>query len=222
MKATIPYIEQKFKEYNAAYFGGSLPPIPIELSNAKTFLGVCVYKSKRTLFGKTRNYDFRLRINTRIDLPEHEIEDTIIHEMIHYHIALNHIRDTSVHGKVFRQIMTEINEKYGRNIRISHRCTPEQREQAIDKRERYHVIAVVSFSDGRTGFKVLPRIRERILHYYKNVSMAKGVCSVDMYMCKNIFFNRYPNSGTLSVHYHDRTELTQHLSGAQIIDVRKL
>ena len=53
------------------------------------------------MFGGTKYYDFKLRINKRIDLPEQEIEDIIIHEMIHYHIAYNGIKDTSTHGRVF-------------------------------------------------------------------------------------------------------------------------
>ena len=39
MKATIPYIERKFEEFNQQMFAGKLPKLPIELSDAKTFLG---------------------------------------------------------------------------------------------------------------------------------------------------------------------------------------
>ena len=45
MKATIPYIEQKFEEFNQQMFAGQLPKLPIELSDAKTFLGVCAFKT---------------------------------------------------------------------------------------------------------------------------------------------------------------------------------
>ena len=65
-------------------FAGQLPKLPIELSDAKTFLGKCVFKIRKGNDGKNICYDFKLRINTRIDLPETEIEDTIIHEMNHY------------------------------------------------------------------------------------------------------------------------------------------
>lgn len=217
MRATIPYIERKFDEFNVLCFGGSLPRPPIELSNAKTFLGMCVYKKRRTLFGRTRCYDFRLRINTRIDLPESEIEDTIIHEMIHYHIALNGIRDTSAHGAEFRLLMNKINQTHGRNIRISHRISPEQREQAYDNRERWHVVAVVNFADGRTGLKVLPRIRERILRYYNEVGRADGIVSIELYMTKNVFFNRYPCSGALNIYYIERRILMEHLADAEVV-----
>jgi hypothetical protein len=59
VKATIPYIEQKFEEFNCQMFGGKLPKIPVELSDAKLedtsahgplFLGV-MNEIKRT-FGR--------------------------------------------------------------------------------------------------------------------------------------------------------------------------
>ena len=119
MIATISYVERKFAEFNRQMFAGQLPKLPIELSDAKTFLGKCVYRKRVKPNGKTENYDFRLRINTRIDLPEHEVEDTIIHEMIHYFIGWKQLEDTSSHGTIFRHIMNSINEKYGRHIRPS-------------------------------------------------------------------------------------------------------
>jgi hypothetical protein len=91
MKATIPYVEKKFEEFNQLMFDGKLPKLPIELSDAKTFLGLCVYKKRRTILGRTECYDFKLRISTRIDLVEAEVEDIIIHEMIHYYIGYNNL-----------------------------------------------------------------------------------------------------------------------------------
>ena len=215
MKATVPYIEQKFEEFNRQMFGGKLPKIPVELSDAKTFLGQCVFKTRRKPFGKTELYDFRLRINTRIDLPELEIEDTIIHEMIHYYIGYNKLEDVSSHGPLFLGIMNEINRKFGRHLTVSHRSTKEQREQLQDKRSHYHVIAVVTFHDGRTGVKVLPRVLRSILYYYNNVLANKEIASIHLYMSNNVFFNRYPNSSALKVHFLEADEINKQLAGAE-------
>lgn len=217
MFPTVEYIEKKFDEFNRLIFSGKLPPIPIELSNAKTFLGKCVYKKKRSLLGKVTNYDFHLRINVRVDLPEAEIEDTLIHEMIHYYIGVNQIKDTSSHGKVFRQMMTTINERYGRHITITHKSTPEQREQFIDKREHYRTIAVVRQHDGRVGIKVLPRVIETVVHYYNAVLTSPAVSDIELYLSKNPFFNRYPNSGALYVHFLDENVITENLKDAKQI-----
>lgn len=121
MKATIPYIQEKFNEFNQQMFDGCLPMLPIKLSKARTFLGILAYRRRRTLSGEIEKYDFRLRISTYHDLPEQELEDTIIHEMIHYYIGIKQLKDTSAHGKIFRKMMKDINERYGRHITISYR-----------------------------------------------------------------------------------------------------
>ena len=218
MKATIPYVEKKFEEFNLLMFGGKLPMLPIELSDAKTFLGVCVYKRKRTLLGRTVCYDFKLRINTRIDLAEQEVEDIIIHEMIHYYILVNKIKDSSSHGRVFRQMMNEINERFGRHIRISHKPTQEQKEQLYGTKQRWRVVAYVIFKDGRTGIKVLPRIMPKVINYYNVVGRESSVERIELYTTNDTFFNRYPTSSALRVHYIDKADAEEHLAGATRFD----
>ena len=215
MKATIPYIEQKFEEFNQQMFAGQLPKLPIELSDAKTFLGVCAFKTRKGKDGKEICYDFKLRINTRIDLPETEIEDTIIHEMIHYFIGYNQLEDASAHGPMFLHMMNSINAKYGRHLSVSYKVTKEQREQAIDAKQHWRVVAVVKFKDGRYGIKVLPRIQQRIVNYYTKVGSSKDVERVDLYMSNNVYFNRFPNSSVLNAHYVDIEEINKNIKGAE-------
>jgi len=215
MKATIPYVEKRFEEFNRLMFDGRLPKLPVELSDAKTFLGVCVYKKRRTLLGKTVCYDFKLRINTRIDLDEAEVEDIIIHEMIHYYIGYHGIVDTSAHGRVFREMMKGINERFGRHIKVSHRPTQEQKEQLCGNRRRWRMVAFVVFKDGRTGIKVLPRIVEKVVNYYNVMDRESCIERIEMYMTDDVFFNRYPSSSALRVHYIDRAEAEKHLAGAE-------
>lgn len=52
MIATVPYIEKKFEEFNQQIFAGKLPKLPVELSDAKTFLGLCVFKRRKGENGK--------------------------------------------------------------------------------------------------------------------------------------------------------------------------
>lgn len=220
MIATIPYIESKFDEFNSLIFDGRLPRLPIRLSKARTFLGACTFKKRRTMFGKIVCYDFVLRISTCFDLTERELEDIIIHEMIHYHICINRLEDTSVHGRLFRQMMGDINKKYGRNISISHRSTAVRQDGAASGRICWHVVAVLSFHDGRTGIKVLPHISRGILKYCKGVSGVREVRSVDLYMSDDVFFSRFPRSSALRVHYLDAADITGHLADAKKIECR--
>ena len=207
MKATILYIEQKFEEFNQQMFAGQLPKLPIELSDAKTFLGVCAFKTRKGKDGKKICYDFKLRINTRIDLPEEEIEDTIIHEMIHYFIGYNQLEDASAHGPMFLHMMNTINEKYGKHLSVSHKGTQEQNEQAVDTKQHWPVVAVVKFKDGRYGIQVLPRVQQRIVNYYNKVGNSNEVEKIELYMSNNIYFNRFPNSAALNVQYVDVEEI---------------
>jgi len=215
MKPTIPYIQQKVDEFNRQMFDGKLPPVPVTLSNARTFLGLCVYKRRRKLFGGIEKYDFKLRFSTRLDLMEEEVEDTIIHELIHYYIGVNNLKDSSAHGKLFRSIMESINARFGRHLTISHKCTKEQREQAVDKRRKLHAIAFVRFHNGRCGVKVLPRMVKHILHYYNGISRSPEIKQIELFMSDNPFFNRYPSSSALRVHYIDEATMMENLKDAQ-------
>ena len=219
MKPTLQFVQDKFREYNQLFFNGTLPELPIELSDAKGFIGVCRYRKRKLDDGTVELYDFRLSINTRIDLPEDEIEDTIIHEMIHYFIGINRLEDSSSHGPMFQHLMKSINEKYGRHISISHKSTTEEAEQAVDTRPRWHVIAVVTYFGGRQGIKVLPRVVERILAYNKGVKSAPGVERIEFFMSNNPFFNRFPNSAALNVYEVDQDDLKDHLKNAKKLTV---
>ena len=201
-------------------FAGKLPELPIELSDAKGFIGVCKYKKRRLEDGTIELYNFRLSINTRIDLPEEEIQDTIIHEMIHYFIGINRLEDSSSHGPMFQHLMKTINEKYGRHITISHKGTKEEAEQAVDKRAKWHVIAVVTYYGGRKGIKVLPRVIERILAYNKGVSTAPGVEQIDFFMSNDPFFNRFPNSAALNVYDLPNEDINMHLINSKQLIVK--
>ncbi len=176
---------------------------------------MCRFKRRRRADGKVENYDFSLRINRRIEMTEAVLEDTIIHEMIHYYIAFNQLTDTSSHGTLFRGLMEGVNERFGRHLTISHHPTEEQRKQAVDTRKRWHVVAVVAFTDGRSGVKVLPRLVQRILNYYNRVSSLREVESVRLYLSSDTFFNRFPTSSALNVIFSDAAEVAAHLKEAE-------
>lgn len=214
MKVTIPYIQQKFDEFNRLMFGGQLPRIPIELKDVKTYIGECVSHKKRLPDGRIQQFDFRLRFNTRYDLSEAVLEDTIIHEMIHYYIGYRQLKDRSSHGPLFKRIMQDINTKYGRHLTITHNNSADGAGLVCDTKKRWHVVAIVSFKNGKTGIKVLPRIVQRILHYYRCVGSNQTVDSIRLVMTNDRFFNPYPNSTSLYVHYIDRHILEPHLRDA--------
>ena len=219
MRPTVPYIQARFDEFNRTLFDGSLPAIPLELSRAASYVGVCTYKSRRKPFGRVEHYDFKIRISTRFDLPEEEVDDTIIHEMIHYYIWLNRIKDTSTHGKVFREMMEKINREHGRHVTVTHHSTKEQREAAIDRRPKPHIVAIVTFRDGRQGVKLLPRIAQRISRYHAALMRSGKVAGIEYFLETDPWFNRYPTSSAFNVVFAPMDEVRAHITGTVTLDV---
>ena len=205
MKPTVEYIQTHFDAYNRQFFGGALPTLPIKLSHAKGFLGKVTFVRKRQgLFVGYRNEDFVLRINVRIDLPEELVQDTILHEMIHYYIAVNQLRDTSTHGRLFRAEMARINEQGHRHITISHRLNEEQRAQAHIHKVR--AVAIVHFSDGKTGVKVVPKQEKHIRYWHRMAQRRFPIESIDWYLSDNPYFAQFPSSIAMKIFIVNKPE----------------
>lgn len=216
MKATVNYIKQRFDAFNIRMFGGSLPMPTVELSNSKSMLGQCV--TKRRAFRKGRGAcSCTLRISTRAEFSPDELDDVIIHEMIHYYIAFHGIKDTAPHGKVFREWMERVNKHYGRHVTVSHRMTDAEKEEMVDTRPRWHVVAVIRFLDGRTGIKVLPRTVRAVLNYYNGAKTNNMVESIRFFFCRDPYFNRYPTSSVLRAHLIEWEEAWKRLKDCREI-----
>ncbi len=226
MIADTAYIQLRFEEYNRLYFGGELPTIPIRLSNAKGFLGKVCYKrvrKKNNLLGRIggrieyENTDFVLRINTRIDLPEEVVEDTILHEMIHYYIAYHQWQDTSTHGALFRREMDRINRTGNRHIGISLRLTTEQQTQAIGT-PKMRIAGIVYFKDGKLGIKIVPKQIRAILQFQRQAEQHFDINHIDWYITKDEYFSKYPSSAALRIYLiDDYTKLNSALRNARRI-----
>ena len=214
MTPTVGYLEERFDAFNEMCFGSALPRISIRLSNARSFVGRLQYRRVRNWRGRpVRNEDFVLRISTRFDLPEAEIEDTLIHEMIHYYIAWKGLRDSSTHGRIFRAMMQEINAKYGRHLTISHKSAPEELD--AEKRIRAHCLCVCKLADGRTAVTVCATTRIRSIQ--RAFRLAPSVLSQQWYVSTDPWFNRFPRCRTPKVFPIEADILLSHLEGAEKI-----
>ena len=63
-------------------------------------------------WGRTKFYDFSISVSNYYKLTTEQIDDVLIHEMIHYSIAYTGLKDTSSHGIVFRGMMDKINRTF--------------------------------------------------------------------------------------------------------------
>jgi len=211
MRPTKEYIERKYEELNNLCFGGELPVVPIQMSRARTYLGQLGFKRRRRLLRGWENYSFVLRISVRIDLPEDEVIDTLLHEMIHLAIASRQQKDTSTHGRLFRQMMADINKRYGRHITISHRKTKTEQEQ--DTQRRTHLICVSTFNTGEQGITIAAK--SRIFSLWNLMPHFPKVIATEWLLSYDPFFNRFPRALTPKIYHIEKEALKEHLRDAK-------
>ena len=143
---TIDYLRQAFEHYNKLIFDGKLPVPKMKWSRAKTRLGQMACKRKMS-WGRTNFYDFSISVSNYYKLTTEQIDDVLIHEMIHYSIAYTGLKDTSSHGIVFRGMMDKINRTFGRHITISVRTRNLQPRTAQQPKD--YLILALKMKDGK-------------------------------------------------------------------------
>lgn len=220
MKANVAYLENKFKYYNELMFGGLLKPVPIGLADVSSYMGRCNFTTKRLPDGRVHKTAFNMVFNTRIDISEEELDDTLIHEMIHYFIGCHQLIDTGPHGHIFKSVMESLNSTYGRHITVSARLDRDQKEQQRGTARKWHIVAIVRLKDGRTGIKVLPLVAEKAAAYYKTIYHKAFVRTVELYLHDDPYFNRFPCSSATNIFEADACELEQAMRGAKRLYVK--
>ena len=143
---TIDYLRQAFEHYNNLIFDGKLPVPKLKWSRAKTRLGQMACKRKKS-WGRTKFYDFSISVSNYYKLTTEQIDDVLIHEMIHYSIAYTGLKDTSSHGIVFRSMMDKINRTFGRHLTISVRTRNLQPRTAQQPKD--YLILALKMKDGK-------------------------------------------------------------------------
>ena len=120
---TIEILKSKFFKFNRLYFNNELPPIKIRINRSKINFGQFVYdRSWDYLNGEFRLTPIRIDISMFYKRDDKSIDETLIHEMIHYYILYKEITDDKVHGKEFVRLMNHINSISGYNITITRSC----------------------------------------------------------------------------------------------------
>ena len=111
---TIERLRSIFAALNDTFFSSTLPEPRFLLTRSRTILGQ--FRCTHTLFPKGTK-DHTIKVSTYYEMSEEQLRDIVAHEMIHYHIALNGLKDTSPHGRIFRREMARLNAA-GLNISI--------------------------------------------------------------------------------------------------------
>lgn len=113
MKPTIPWMKQKFAEYNKKYFGGKLPLPKFEVKPMMDMWG------KYDLNARYRNSDRKivqindtgvLTLTSAFQRNEKDVISTLLHEMCHEYLYLvEKIFPKNMHGVEFMSVAANIN-----------------------------------------------------------------------------------------------------------------
>lgn len=208
MRATLDYVRRKFDEFNVRMFDGRLTPPAIKLTTARSYLGMLAFTRQRTAGGVVCG-NFTLKISVCNDLPEKVVEDTVIHEMIHYHILSNRLNDSSAHGPVFRKIMADINSSFGRNITVSHTSTRQEKDS--DLQLRRHLVCLCRFAD--TTLTITVTSPGSIFRLWDAIEGIPNIVSRQWFATNDPYFNRFPRARTPKFYRADPDELQPHILG---------
>lgn len=219
MKATLPYLEEKFDEYNAGIFGGALPRVPLRLGRGTRTLGRCSFRSRRIPGIPAGLYDFRISVSGVFEFrSEAMLQDTLIHEMIHLEILSGGRRDSSAHGPLFRARMEEINGAFGRHITVSQRLTESEKDAVLAARpRRRHLIALVELADGRTGVRSLPLSGNGAARFLSSAMHSGFAKRCRLYLTDDPYFARFPRSSAPRVCIVDPAGIAARLAHAQAL-----
>ncbi len=122
MELTAKILRDWFVQFNADYFDAQLPLPQLTVGKARTQLGQFrCRKVRKGLFSAYKLTDFSIKVSEYYQLSERDYQQTLLHEMIHYYIAYKGVKDSSPHGRLFRQMAQYINEQGGWHITISER-----------------------------------------------------------------------------------------------------
>lgn len=158
MRATFPFVKERFDRFNREIFNNTLPPLRICINHSHRTLGLFKCKNTRVAPGVYQSSDPQISISDLFDMEERMIEDTIIHEMIHYSEWLKHPGPLSEpHGIYFRSEMTRINQNFGRNISISEKLDKETISTA--NRNTVNVIGIFTNKEGTRYFTKIAKSR---------------------------------------------------------------
>ncbi|MDE7180115.1 MAG: SprT-like domain-containing protein [Muribaculaceae bacterium] len=133
MRPTVEYLHDKFEYFNNLCYQGKLPHPEIKLNRRASSMGL----TRATYNRQTREKKVWIEISVKFDLPETEVVDTLLHEMIHYYIMVFDLKDSSQHGQLFRSEMRRLYADYGLKVSLKFTDTNLVQEQLSPERRYF-------------------------------------------------------------------------------------
>ena len=205
MELTVAYLRERFRALNALYFDDQLPLPQLQVSRARTQLGqFSCMRFRKNIFSKATCTNFKIKISEYYEQTADEIDDTLLHEMIHYLIAFRGQRDASAHGPLFRVEMARLNA-LGRHITISVRTA--SFSPAVARRRRQHLVLAMQDNRGRFFLSVVhPAYR---VFVERQLQQAPTIVAHQWQVSNSDYFDTFPQVRSLRARRVSRADYSQ-------------
>lgn len=180
MELTTNFLKHKHSEYNKEYFGGCLPNVIFIIKKNKRTLGHYLHKH----FGLSE-----IMISTYYDRSERDFCRTLLHEMIHQYIDFKGLKDTSMHGRYFKEYSKMLNA-HGWNITAREKLPS---NISTTEKHEYHVIKFREKSGSYFIFVSCSSHYNDFFQKLNQLSFSNGVYSeIEKYKTTNPIFSTFP------------------------------
>lgn len=207
MRADTAFLQRTFDRANREIFGGRLPEVALKTGSAGRSFGT--FRAPR-IAPKGDFSRCSITVSSRFDVPEAELADTVIHEMIHLYIYAFGIDDDGPHGSRFRAIMNRINREHGRHITVTGRCSDEMR--ASDSRKRWHCFCISRLRGGQRCITVCASTR--ILDMHRMMKGWTEIVGLEWFGSTDPWFSRFPKSRTPKLYRISDDDMEKHVAQA--------
>ena len=162
---------------------------------------------------RSRLTDFTIRISTYYEMNDRQVQNILLHEMIHYYIAYTGKKDTSPHGVVFCEMMERLNRQYGWEMSISMRTKGLKVSKDSKKLETSaeRLILALLMKDGKYFLSVVnPKYATRL---EKQIKRVFEIQKHAWYVSDDNFFSDFPQVRSLRARKVSECQFNDFING---------
>lgn len=217
MQVTPELLRTWFDELNDRFYGSELPVPRLETGNSRTALGTMRCRRRRVSLLKWQVV-YTIRVSNYYERSYDDFRNVLLHEMIHYYIAVKKLKDTSPHGRIFRQLMEKVNAA-GWHVSVS-----ERRAMSIAERNLRRVKpAIVLSMRARSGARLLTVVNSGYVTRMENrLRRQHEVVSWQWHTSTDAMFNSWPRVRTLRARRVCETDFHNMLGLTEPLDISSL
>lgn len=156
-----------------------------------------------TMNGITRLTDFLIIYQQHPDIPQRDVDETLVHEMIHQYIFQTGLKDSGPHGHIFRDFMHKINASFPGELNISISGTIQRQ---TGPGPNLHRILILKHTDGyRYCCKINPSRTDWFLNFLRLHGSSMGITGYHLCETNDRYFD-FSRACTTRLHGERLTE----------------